>query len=80
REGDTLVFYTDGVTEAFNSQEECYGSERLLGDVAACSYPSAAAITSALLQKVRAFAGAAPQSDDIAILTMKVRGGKEARP
>ncbi len=79
REGDTLVFYTDGVTEAFNSQEECYGSERLLGDVAACSYQSAAATTSALLQKVRAFAGAAPQSDDIAILTMKVSGGKEAR-
>ncbi len=80
REGDTLVFYTDGVTEAFDPQEECYGSERLLEDVASCSGQSAAAITAGLLQKVRAFAGVAPQSDDIAILTMKVTGWKEAPP
>ncbi len=36
---------------------------------------SAPAITAGLLQKVRAFAGSAPQSDDIAILTLKIGGG-----
>jgi hypothetical protein len=30
--GDALVFYTDGVSEAFNPQDECYGNERLLAD------------------------------------------------
>jgi hypothetical protein len=35
---------------------------------------SANAITNTLLQKVRAFAGNAPQSDDIAILALKVLG------
>jgi len=72
KEGDALLFYTDGVTEAFNPQEECYGSERLLSDAGSLSRQSAPAITAGLLQRVRAFAGAAPQSDDIAILTMRV--------
>ncbi len=85
-EGDTLVFYTDGVSEAFNPQEECYGSERLLADAGSLSRQSAPAITEGLLHKVRAFAGAAPQSDDIAILTLRIgKNGesaarKEARP
>jgi sigma-B regulation protein RsbU (phosphoserine phosphatase) len=32
RDGDAVTFYTDGVTEAFNPEEELYGSERLLAD------------------------------------------------
>jgi len=72
RDGDTLIFYTDGVSEAFNPQDECYGSDRLLADVGALAGRSATAMTAGLLQKVRAFAGAAPQSDDIAILTVKL--------
>ena len=76
REGDALVFYTDGVTEAFNPQDECYGSERLLADAGAFAGQSAPDLTAGLLQKVRAFAGTAPQSDDIAILALRV--GKAA--
>ena len=71
-DGDALILYTDGVSEAFNPQEECYGTDRLLADAAARSGQSAPAITASLLQKVRAFAGSAPQSDDIAILALKV--------
>jgi sigma-B regulation protein RsbU (phosphoserine phosphatase) len=71
-QGDALLFYTDGVTEAFNPQEECYGTERLLADAGSLSGQSALALTSGLLKKVRAFAGSAPQSDDIAILALKV--------
>jgi sigma-B regulation protein RsbU (phosphoserine phosphatase) len=73
-EGDTLIFYSDGVTEAFNLSEECYGDKRLLTDAGSLSGQRAPAITTELLQKVRAFAGSAPQSDDIAILTFKVNG------
>lgn len=72
--GDALVLYSDGVTEAFNPQEELFGDGRLLADAAAFGAQSAAAITASLLQKVRAFAGTAPQSDDIAIMTLKVNG------
>jgi phosphoserine phosphatase RsbU/P len=77
RDGDGLLFYTDGVTEAFNGQEECYGADRLLTDAAAVAGQSASAITAGLLQKVRAFVSGAPQSDDIAIFALRV--GQEAR-
>jgi sigma-B regulation protein RsbU (phosphoserine phosphatase) len=73
--GDGLVLYTDGVSEAFNPQEECYGNEKLLVDAGALAGQAASVVTAGLLGKVRSFAGSAPQSDDIAILTMRVSGG-----
>src|SRR6185369_9666949 len=75
-DGDALILYSDGVSEAFNPQEECYGNERLLTESSGLAGQSAPAITASLLQKVRAFAGSAPQSDDIAILTLKVQQEK----
>ena len=45
---------------------------RLLADAGALAGQSPVAITAALLQKVRAFADRAPQSDDIAILALRV--------
>jgi sigma-B regulation protein RsbU (phosphoserine phosphatase) len=78
REGDALIFYTDGVIEAFNPQDECYGSERLLADAGAFAGQAPPVITAGLLQKVRAFAGTAPQSDDIAILALRIGPRKEA--
>src|SRR5262245_36551351 len=83
--GDALIIYSDGVSEAFNPEDECYNYERLLADAGALSGQPPAAVTTGLLQKVRAFAGSAPQSDDIAILAMKVNAansnasGKEQR-
>ena len=78
RPGDTLVFYTDGVTEAFNAQEECYGSERLLADAGALAGQPAPAIAAGLLRSVRAFEAGAPPSDDVAILALRV-GAPAAR-
>jgi sigma-B regulation protein RsbU (phosphoserine phosphatase) len=70
--GDALILYSDGVSEAFSPQEECYGNDRLLSDAGRSAGQAAATITTNLLDRVRAFAGSAPQSDDIAILTVKV--------
>ena len=69
--GDSLVLYTDGVNEAFNEAEECFGNERLLNDLAAFTGVAAATTTRGLLQSVRDFVGAAAQSDDIAILVLR---------
>jgi phosphoserine phosphatase RsbU/P len=74
RDGDAMVFYTDGVNEAFNSEDECYGSDRLFTDAGLLTGQTAEAISTGMLARVRAFAGNAPQSDDIAILTFKVNG------
>ena len=78
--GDTLIFYTDGVTEAFDTQGECYGNERLLSDSVSFAGQSAPAVTMGLLHKVRAFAGTAPQSDDIAILALNVAAAQPLPP
>ena len=67
------------MSEAFNPQDECYGTDRLLADAGAVAGQSATAITAGLLQKVRAFAGSAPQSDDIAILALTSRAKGESR-
>ena len=76
RPGDTLILYSDGVTEAFNPQQDCYGNERLLADAGSLAGQGAAKICHGLLERVRAFAAGAPQSDDIAILSLKA--GAEA--
>ncbi len=71
-DGDGLLLYSDGVSEAFNPSSECYGNDRLLAEAATFSSSSATEMTSALLRDVRKFANSAPQSDDIAILALKV--------
>jgi sigma-B regulation protein RsbU (phosphoserine phosphatase) len=71
QEGDLLVLYSDGVTEAFNAREECYGNERLLADTGSLAGLGVPALAAELLRKVRVFADGAPQSDDIAILALK---------
>ena len=72
--GDTLIFYPAGVSEAFNPQDECYGDQRLLADAGALAGQPPPTLTAGLLERVRAIAAGAPQSDDIAILTLRVGG------
>jgi sigma-B regulation protein RsbU (phosphoserine phosphatase) len=79
RPRDALILYTDGVSEAFNLRDECYGDGRLLADAAALEGQPPPAITAGLLKKVHAHAGDAPQSDDIAILTLSVVARVPAR-
>jgi serine phosphatase RsbU (regulator of sigma subunit) len=78
-EGDALVLYSDGVSEAFNPQEECYGNERLLVDAGKLAGETAEGIAAGVLKNVRIFAAGAAQSDDIAILTLKVGRNGESK-
>jgi phosphoserine phosphatase RsbU/P len=68
---DLVVFYTDGVTEAFDAAENLYGESKLLEELAGQFGHTAAAATDAVLRSVRAHAGDQPQSDDIAVLALK---------
>ena len=68
--GDTVVFYTDGVTEAMNSEEEEFGMERLRG-----IFPeppgNAYQANEAVFEAVHEFAGDAMQSDDVTCLILR---------
>jgi sigma-B regulation protein RsbU (phosphoserine phosphatase) len=68
---DVLVFYTDGVTEAFDASGQQFGQERLLEHLAKMGGRSAAETVAGTLAAVRNHAGQHPQSDDITILVIR---------
>jgi len=70
--GDVLVFYTDGVTDARNGDQEMFGEERLLDLVQTERGRSAGEIRQAVLSAVNAFVHGAPQFDDITLIVLKV--------
>lgn len=70
--GDCLFLFTDGVTEALDADGELFSESRLeevLKSVSDCSTQS---VVTAVVDAVRRFAGAAPQSDDIAALAVRL--------
>ena len=69
--GDLVVFYTDGVTEAFDMAGNLYGESKLLAELAGQPGLTAAAATDAVLRSVRTHAGDCPQSDDITVLALR---------
>ena len=69
--GDTLLLYTDGVTEAINSKCEEYGSERLKAVLARHAQSGCQEMIDAVKADVKAFAGEEEQSDDITLLAIK---------
>lgn len=68
--GDTVVLYTDGVTEAFNHQREAFGEERLLESLGHAGQDAGATVRS-LIDAVRNHAAGAPQSDDITVVAVR---------
>jgi sigma-B regulation protein RsbU (phosphoserine phosphatase) len=70
--GDVLVFYTDGVTEAWNGTEQ-YGGERLARRVEANAGLSAAKIGERILSEVGQFEGTGSPADDVTLVVVKLR-------
>jgi sigma-B regulation protein RsbU (phosphoserine phosphatase) len=68
--GDTLLLYTDGITEARNSRREMFDEPRLIGTFADSDAPPARLIAS-LLGAVRAFAGGHPSDDDQTLVALR---------
>jgi sigma-B regulation protein RsbU (phosphoserine phosphatase) len=65
--GDTLVLYTDGVTEAMNSTEEEFGKSRLLDTVQCYCHLPAGALLQAIVGAVQQYSGG-DQQDDITLV------------
>ncbi len=69
--GATLVFYTDGVTEAVNPEDEMFGDARLTETLLMVANLPPEQLRDALLQAVRAFASGYPQNDDITLVVLR---------
>ena len=69
--GDTLLLFTDGVTEATSPTYEEYGEQRLEQRLSQLTQVGCQQIIDAIKADVKAFAGEAEQSDDITLLALK---------
>jgi phosphoserine phosphatase RsbU/P len=70
-EGDTLLLYTDGVTEAVNSSDVEYGVDRLTGVASSHRRASAPELVTACAGDLAGFRGGAPRTDDVTILAVQ---------
>ena len=69
--GDTVLVFSDGVTEAMNTADELYGNERLLADLRASSALTPEEMVRAIKGKVDAFTGEASKFDDVTMLALR---------
>jgi sigma-B regulation protein RsbU (phosphoserine phosphatase) len=73
--GETLLIYTDGVTEAMNPKRELFGEERLKEVVRGQAILSPEKLTQRVVAEVAKFANGAEPSDDITLLAIQHRAG-----
>jgi sigma-B regulation protein RsbU (phosphoserine phosphatase) len=73
--GDVLVYYTDGLSEAENAEQDDYGMERLQQAVLSSGESSAAAVRDHIVQDVEAFCGDTPLFDDLTLVVVRYTGG-----
>jgi sigma-B regulation protein RsbU (phosphoserine phosphatase) len=72
KSGDLVVLFTDGVSESMNVRNEEWGEERLIELAKACHRLPALEGMTRILAAAQAFAGAAPQHDDMTLVVLRV--------
>lgn len=71
RSGDTLILYTDGLTDAANKRSELFGLQRFRSILARACDQDAKTIQERVLREIRIFTEGEPQADDITLVVMK---------
>lgn len=71
--GDALIFFTDGVVEAFNERGEEFGNDRWFGAIRNLPDWNAQETLNFLMKRVDEFVGMTRQSDDITCLVFRAR-------
>ena len=72
QKGSILFLYTDGVAEASNSNEELFGTKRMLGAMNNVGDCSPGVLFDAVRSATDSFVGDAPQFDDLTMLAVKL--------
>jgi len=72
KQGDILVFYTDGMVEAVNDKGELYGFERFLTSIEGGRKLGAHELLEKLVKDVFLYAGKVEQHDDLTAVVVKV--------
>ena len=69
--GDSLLLYTDGVTEAQDAAGDEFGAERTILALRASADEGPAAVLKRLIEDLRKFVGSQPQYDDITLIVIR---------
>ncbi len=72
--GDKIFQYTDGVTEATDSDNRLFGMERLQGSLSKVSDKAPKEVLAAVKADIDTFVGSAPQFDDITMICVEYKG------
>ena len=72
--GDVILVFTDGVTEAMDTDDNLYGDERLHQVMTSAPDCSARTIVNAVNASVEEFAAGAEQADDITMIAARYNG------
>ena len=72
-QGDCLLFYTDGVREAVNADDEEFGMDRMSECFRSTAPLGAEAVLSRMQEELRQFTGEGPQMDDITLVAIEKR-------
>jgi serine phosphatase RsbU (regulator of sigma subunit) len=75
-EGDVVLFYTDGVTEARGPEGELFGEERLAKLLASCAGRAAEEIAEEIDCGLSSFSGSTDRRDDVTFLVLRIAPGK----
>ncbi len=76
-EGDILLMYTDGITEAMNRRRQLYGEERFLNVIREFGHQDASDFVHNLHDDLLSFTEGTPQSDDITLVAIKEKSTAE---
>ncbi|HET9528810.1 MAG TPA: SpoIIE family protein phosphatase, partial [Blastocatellia bacterium] len=71
--GDTLVAFTDGISEAMNPADEEWGEENLIETVKLCEGLGASDTIGRIVEAADRFAAGAKQHDDMTLIVVRVR-------
>jgi len=70
--GDLYLFFTDGITEAMNAHDDCFGEGRLGRIVEDHAHLPSNELRERVLREIEAFVGVAPQHDDMTMILLKI--------
>ena len=71
REGDVLIVYTDGITEAMNPQREKFGDERFLSAIRNHGHLKVDPLVDKIREEINVFTEGYAQSDDITLVAIR---------
>jgi len=78
RPGDTIVLYSDGVTDATSPSGDQFGEDRFLASLGTAHRETPEDLVARLIAEIRAFAAGEPPADDVTLLVVRYGAGGES--